>query len=248
MFVEIRNPSAVELLNYRVTHFENSPERVLMRFSMEAREGGLMEWMVHEVRPRYNTADWTRGPKPAEDTVLELELRPVRRIIGERDYSGFSYRYHYQERRDSHLQDSRPRELGDRGKRPRATSSGCGIASCRPSRESNPRRNFTRPNGIFPDCANPSAFQFIPLQTELQGFSFTASPAGVLVTWASEVAHIRSLFEKPRGEDVMTHFHEHCGDLGHEFSTAPVEVLWSPGQRSRGGPRERLRSGARTRP
>ena len=26
-----------------------------MRFAMEAREGILMEWMVHEVRPRYNT-------------------------------------------------------------------------------------------------------------------------------------------------------------------------------------------------
>ena len=59
MFVEIRNPFAVELLNYRVTHFENYPEKAFMRFAMEAREGGLMEWMVHEVCPRDNTADWT---------------------------------------------------------------------------------------------------------------------------------------------------------------------------------------------
>ena len=27
-----------------------------------------------------------------------------------------------------------------------------------------------------PNCANPSALQFIPLQTELQGFSFTLHP------------------------------------------------------------------------
>jgi hypothetical protein len=33
-----------------------------------------MEWMVHEVRPRYNTADWMQGPKPAEHTIVELEL------------------------------------------------------------------------------------------------------------------------------------------------------------------------------
>src|SRR3979490_2905391 len=95
MFVEIRNPSGVELLNYCMTHCEASPERVLLSFSMEVREGGLMEWMVHAVRPRYNTADWTRGPNPAEGTVLELELRPVQRIIGGRNYSGFSYRYSY---------------------------------------------------------------------------------------------------------------------------------------------------------
>ena len=31
----------------------------------------------------------------------------------------------------------------------------------------------------------------------------------------------------------MTHFHEHCGDLRYEFSTAPIEVLWSPGARTR---------------
>jgi hypothetical protein len=92
-FVEIHNPFAVELLNYRVTHFENYPEKAFMRFAMEAREGGLMEWMAHEVRPRYNTANWTQGPKPAEHTIVELELRPSGRTIGGRNYSGFSYRY-----------------------------------------------------------------------------------------------------------------------------------------------------------
>ena len=54
-----------------------------------------MEWMLHAVRPRYNTADWTRGPQPAEGTIVELELRSIKRTIGAHDYSGFSYRYHY---------------------------------------------------------------------------------------------------------------------------------------------------------
>ena len=53
MFVEIRNPSALELLNYRVTRCDVSSGRALLSFSMDVREGGLMEWMVHEVRPRY---------------------------------------------------------------------------------------------------------------------------------------------------------------------------------------------------
>ena len=232
MFVEIRNPCAVELLNYRVTHCENSPEKVLMRFSMEMREGGLMEWMVHEVRPRYNTADWTQGPKPAEHTILELELRPTRRNIGDRDYFGFSYRYHYRSAAIPiyKILDRGSWEVGGSALGNEFWMRNCFVPSIIRIESAS---QFYSTEWYIPDCANPSALQFAPLQTELQGFSFTTSPAGVLVTWASEVAHIRSLFEKPRGEDVMTHFHEHCGDLGNEFSTAPVEVLWSPGQRSR---------------
>jgi hypothetical protein len=232
MFVEIRNPSAVELLNYRVTHYETFSESVLMRFSMEKREGGLMEWMVHEVRPRYNTADWTHGSKPAEDTVLELELRPVQRIIGDRNYSGFSYRYHYRSGTIPiyKILDRGSWEVGGSSLGNEFWMRNCFVASIARIEST---AQFYSTEWYLPDCANPSACQFVPLQTELQGFSFTASPDGVLVTWASEVAHLRSLFEKPRGEGVMAHFHEHCGDLGHEFSTVPVEVLWSAGPRRR---------------
>jgi hypothetical protein len=94
-------------------------------------------------------------------------------------------------------------------------------------------RQFYSTEWYIPDCPNPSAFQFVPLQTELQGFSFTATQEGILVTWATEVAHIRSLFEKPREENLLLHLHEHCGDLANEFSTSPMEVLWSPGSRDR---------------
>jgi hypothetical protein len=87
--------AGVELLNYRVAHCGISDDRARLFFSMDQRERGLTEWMAHAVRPRYNTADWTLGPKHAKGTILELELRPVKRIIGARNYSGFSYRYRY---------------------------------------------------------------------------------------------------------------------------------------------------------
>ena len=232
MFVEIRNPSGVELLNYCMTHREVSPEKVHISFSMEKREGGLMEWMMHAVRPRYNTADWTQGPKPADGTVLELELRPVRRNIGGRNYSGFSYRYRYRSGTIPiyKILDRGSWEIGGSALGNEFWMRNCFAPSivCIES-----PKQFYSTEWYIPDCPNPSACQFLPLQTEFQGFSLTASQDGVLVTWAREVAHIRSLFEKPRGEDVLVHFHEHCGDLGHEFSTAPMEVLWSPGSRSR---------------
>jgi hypothetical protein len=100
---------------------------------------------------------------------------------------------------------------------------------------------FTSPEEFYstewylPDIANPNICQFLPFQTELQGFTFTASPKGVLVTWATEVAHVRSLFEKPRGADEIVHWHEHCGDLALELASAPVEVLFSPGKLDRVG-------------
>jgi hypothetical protein len=232
MFVEIRNPFAIRLLNYRLIDSQDSPEKVLMRFSMDAYEDGLMEWMVHEVRPRYNPADWARAPQSANDTILELELRPVQRVIGGRSYSGFSYRYDYLSSAVPiyKILDRASWEIGGSALGNQFWMRNCFVPSI--TRIESTAQHYST-EWYIPDCSNPSAFQFLPLQTELQGFSFTASADGVLVTWATEVAHIRSLFEKPREEDLLVHLHEHCGDLGFEFSTAPVEVLWSPGSESR---------------
>jgi len=232
MFVEIRNPSGIELLNYDLVDCAQAPGETRLRFGMDRREGGNMEWMVHEIRPRYNTLDWSAPARKAEDTSLELVLRAVSREIGGRRYSGFSYQYHY--RSESipiyKILDRGTWELGGSALGNEFWMRNCFVPSIVRIESA---EQFHSTEWFIPDCVNPSAFQFLPLQTELQGFTFTASQAGVLATWASEVAHVRSLFEKPRGEDVLVHFHEHCGDLAHEFTTAPVEVLWCPGQRSR---------------
>jgi hypothetical protein len=74
----------------------------------------------------------------------------------------------------------------------------------------------------LPSCANPNIFQFQPFQTQFQGFTFTGCRDGILVTWASEVSHIRTLIEKPRAKDELVHMHEHCGDLSDTFETKPA--------------------------
>lgn len=229
IFVEIRTPRGELMRDFRITSTQGLPgggQRI--EFAMNVERGGLMEWMVHEVRNRYNASDWSKEPQPAKGTVLSLELKPLSRAIGGREYSGFSYQYFYQsdEFPIYKILDRSTWEIGGSILNSEFWLRSAFIPSI--TRFQNAAQ-FYSSEWYLPDCANPSAFQFLPLQTELSGFSFAASQAGVLLTWPSEVAHIRSLFEKPRGEELMVHLHEHCGDLNHEFATSPVEVLFCPG-------------------
>ena len=234
MFVEIRNPNGITLCNYTIARKQITNNSVLLEFSMHYREGGLMDWMVHSVRNRYNTADWTTQPQPATDTKLWLEIRPVTRKIGNLRYIGFSYQYRYQS-------ESIPiYKILDRGT---WEPSGQAVGSEFWLRNSFAPsitpitlvEQFYSTEWYLSSATNPNVFQFLPLQTALQGFTFTATKAGTLVTWATKVSHIRSLFEKPRGVDQIVHWHEHCNDLGKELVTSPVEVLWAAGGLDRVG-------------
>jgi hypothetical protein len=230
MFVEIRNPNGVSLLDYRILEREFHHSGALMRFGMAARAGGPMDWMVHTVRNRYNTTDWTSDPEPAKDTQLRLEMRPVTRKVGGEEAVGFNYRYYY---RSGSIPIYKILDRGTWEAGGRAVGNEIWMRSCfsPPIAAIKSAEQFFSTEWYLPSIANPNIFQFFPLQTELQGFTFTASDAGVLVTWPTEVAHVRTLIEKPRGVDEIVHWHEHCGDLAHEFTTSAVEVLWFPGKR-----------------
>jgi len=232
MFVEIRNPYAVALCDYTIADRQVSGDRLRLDFTMQRKEGGIMEWMLHAVRNRYNTADWTAQPEPAADTRLRLEIEAVNRVIGATGFIGYRYQYHY-------TSDSIPiYKILDRGT---WEIGGSAIGNQIWMRQGNmpPIYTVESPEAWYstewylPIVDNPNIFQFFPLQTQLQGFTFTVARQGVLVTWPTEVAHVRTLIEKRRGSDEICHWHEHCGDLGYEFVTAPVEVLWAPGERDR---------------
>lgn len=232
MFVEIRNPAAIALCDYTITNREVDPNRLQLDFSMKRKEGGIMEWMLHAVRNRYNTADWTAQPEPAADTCLRLSIEAVRRVIGATEFIGYRYQYHY-------ASDSIPiYKILDRGT---WEIGGGAVGNQIWMRQGNMPPIFTVESAdtwystewYLPIVDNPNIFQFFPLQTQLQGFTFTVAREGTLVTWPTEVAHVRTLIEKQRGSDEIVHWHEHCGDLGYTFSTVPVEVLWAPGARDR---------------
>ena len=229
MFVHIRNPWGVELADYRLTSRQKlSDGGEALEFSASRREGGLMEWMLHTVRTRQNTADWSRPPVPAEGTVLRLELSPVQRTLGGRKATGFSYRYIYRSK-DIPIYRIVDRATWEPGGTALGNTFWLRNAFSPAVITFNSADLFYSTEWYLPSAVNPNIFQFLPWQTTLQGFSMTVNPKGTLITWATEPAHIRSLFEKQRGDDLIVHMHEHCGDLANEFTTSPVEVLWVDG-------------------
>ncbi|MCX7935249.1 MAG: hypothetical protein N3A66_08335, partial [Planctomycetota bacterium] len=232
MFVEIRSPYGIELTNFRLAKITAAKHQVTLRFAMHRRDGGPMEWQLHECRRLYTLDGWAQPPQPAIGTNLTLILEPAQREVGGVQFHGFRYRYRYQSR------DIPIYYILDRGSwAPGGTILGnefwmrnC-FAPCIYRGRS--RNDAYSTEWYLPSCPNPNIVQFLPLQTELQGFTFTVGCRGIVVTWATRVAHIRSLFYKPAGSAEMHHLHEHCGDLGVELETSPVEVLFAAGSRSR---------------
>ena len=234
MFVEIRNPSGIALTDFRTVDEQRGPDGLVLEMSAKSRAAGMMEWMVHEVRNRYNTADWTGDLEPAQNTRLRLEVRPVTRRLGSTECVGLRYQYHYHSESIPiyKILDRGTWEIGGHAVGSEFWMRNCFVPAIVEFRSV---QQFHSTEWYLPDATNPNVFQFLPLQTELQGFTFTSSNAGTLITRATEVAHVRSLFEKPRGQDEIVHWHEHCGDLGNEFHTSPIEVLWAPGSLDRVG-------------
>jgi hypothetical protein len=228
-FVNLRSPDGVAFTDFRVVQIERlASQGVAIHLLPSVLASDTMEWMVHEVRPRYNTTDWTAIPRKASGTRLVFELSPVNRVIAGVCYAGFSYRFQYRSDEIAlyKIVDRGTWEVGGRSLGNEFWMRNCFAPAI--TRFDRVEQSYST-EWYLPSATNPYVFQFLPLQTELQGFSFTASDEGTLVTWATDVAHIRSLFEKKPGIDEIEHWHEHCGDLAHEFSTSEVEVLFGPG-------------------
>jgi hypothetical protein len=234
MFAEIHTPDAVELINYKLVQKTVTETGIDLSFSVQKKPGDTMEWMLHTIRNRRNLSGWNREPENAPDTSLTMRIRPVEKKIGKLNVTGFSYQYLYKS--DSlpvyKITDRASWEIGGSASGNELWMRNGVVDSV--VAFSNPG-DFYSTEWYLPGIANPNIFQFHPWQSQLQGFSFTYAKQGTLITWATEVAHIRSLFEKWRNYNEIMHFHEHCNDLASEFTTSPVEVLWIPGERDQVG-------------
>ncbi len=231
-FVDIRSPDGKRLCDFTVENQTRHDDGVVLNLGCSVAEGGPMEWMLHSVQQRYNTANWDVVPRRVSGTTLELILRPAARHFGGYSCVGFSYQYRY------HSDDIAIYKIIDRGTwEPGGTSVGNEIwmrgGFDRAIARIESRDQHYSSEWYLPAIANPNIFQFLPMQTELQGFTFTAGPAGTVLTIPTRLAHIRTLIEKRRESDVIAHWHEHCQDLSHDLETSPVEVLWLAGELSR---------------
>lgn len=225
MLVDLRSPTGTQLLNWRVKGIEPGENgAVELTLGADRQDGGPMEFMLHTVRLRYNMADWSRGAVPAPGVELKLKLWSVKREFGGRSFSGFGYQYHFKSQ-DIGLYKILDRSSWELG--------GSSIGNQVWMRGAEPSvmtfksvEDFYSSEWYLPGIANPNIFQFKPLQTQLQGFTFTAHEKGVLVTWTPKVAHVRTLLQKDNKSDVIVHLHEHCTDLANEISSPPMEVLF----------------------
>ena len=233
MNLGVATPEGVMWIQPRVTQRETKPDgTVRLHFKGRRMASPLMEWMVHTVRNRRNIDAQLATPQDDDRTSVQLDLAPARRQLAGREAVGLRYQYHFAspDLRVYKLLDHGSWAVGGDMLGNEFWMRSCFVPSI---------AKFEKPDQFYstewylPGIHNPNIFQFLPLQTELQGFTFTVHPTGVLVTWATQVAHVRSLFEHPRRPGEMLHIHEHCGDLTGEMSSTPVEVLFVPGQFSR---------------
>lgn len=225
MFVEIRNPSGIELTEYRLSEVSEAAHETVLKFSVLREDRGLMEWMLHTVRNRYNTTDWSLGPRRADDTEFELVLKPAEHAFRGESYEGFSYQYRY---RSASIPIYKILDRGtwEIGGEVEGNTFWLRNGTVDSVYEFDGRHDLYSTEWYLPPIQQPNIFQFFPLQTQMQGFTMTSHSMGTLITRPTEVAHVRSLFEKDYGGHDLVHWHEHCGDLDNEFRTSPVEVLF----------------------
>ena len=192
MFVEITTPDGIRLLNYRLISQEVRDDLIELTFSADQINDGIMEWMLHTVRNRRNLSDWTEGPCQAKNTSLKLILRPLMREIGGKTWQGFTYQYIYSSETLPiyRILDRATWEIGGDTMGNEFWMRN-GVVPSKVKFET--KDDFYSTEWYLPGIENPNIFQFHPLQTTLQGFTFTTSAQGTLLTWPNEVKHINSM-------------------------------------------------------
>ncbi|HEY4966814.1 MAG TPA: hypothetical protein VII28_10460 [Puia sp.] len=225
LFCDIRTPDGIQVTELPILTKTVSPEKIEIKMGARSIKTPVMEYMLHSVRNRENLYGWAEKIKEEPETFVTLKIFPVTRIAGGLTFRGFSYQYHFESK---HLPIYKILDHGTWEINGHAIGNECwmrvghvpSIVSFDEVGQQYSTENY------YAGIANPNVFQFLPLQTELQGFTFQAHQKGILVTWATQVEHIRTLLEKPAGQDRIFHFHQHCNDLSTSLVTSPVEVLW----------------------
>lgn len=226
---EVRSPDGQQFHRFEIENLNSTDGGYDLTLRGRHTLTGPMEYMLHECRPRYRTGDWSQDDAPAPNTRLTWELRPMRRQFGPVEYEGFAMRYRFASESMAiyKILDRATWELGGQAVGNTIVMRNGTVASI--FEVKNPTDRYCT-EWFLPGIQQPNIFQFFPLQTQLQGFTFTSGPGGKLVTWTPQLAHVRTLLEKASTSNVICHWHELCDDLSDHFTTPWMEVLFAPGQ------------------
>ena len=187
---------------------------------------GHMQERAGDGEPLWNVGPWTNGPVRDRGGALWLCLREVNYYFDGLELRGFSYGYRLRSRRHraSRIHDCSTWELGGRATGNTLVMRGHPQSPCKAFR--NKSATFTTArvqDGVV-------AGQFLPLFTELQGFTFQFDRRGILVTAFEKPFPCLSLVQKDRGRNCLVHWHQLCGvpaRKGTCLSFPSLEVMFA---------------------
>ena len=219
----ITTPDGHEVSRLDLQHVERGPDSVTLTLTPYVKHTGRTEWHCYDGQDRLSVAPWEREPERDRGGSLRVALQAVSRTIGGVPFAGFSYSYKFRSRRHRvyRIHDRATWDLG---------GSATGNAFWMRGPYSEPQKTFRNRNDAYTtawhgDDGDAVLQQFLPLFTVLQGFTFQFDRQNLLVTAFEEPFHCRSMFQKNRGENYLTHWHQLCCDLSACAEFPPLQVL-----------------------
>ena len=214
IFPLIVSADGYEVRRLELDDIRQTDDELVVAFKPYVQLQGRMEGKGPRGETRWNIGPWREEPVRDRGGRLWLRLREVNRLIGDMELSGFSYGYKFRSRkyRPSRIHDRATWEL-----KGHAT----GNSFYMRGHNGPPRWTIRGKKDAFTtarlaDDQQPE--QFLPLFTELQGFTYQFDRQCLLVTAFERPFDCLSLFQKNAGAGCIIHWHQLCGAPGGDGS------------------------------
>ena len=220
----IATPTGYEVARLEIEDIEKGEESIVLTLCPFMVPRGRMDWISCEGQDRWNVGAWAKEPVRDRGGMLQVTLRRVDRALGGIKLAGFSYQYRFHSRKYHvyRIHDRATWELG-------GWATGNSFWMRGPFNESHKAIRNKEDSFSTSWCSGEHQAgqrpQFLPLFSELQGFTFQFDRQNLLVTAFEEPFHCESLFQKESGKNYFTHWHQLCTDLQGLVEFPPLQVL-----------------------
>jgi len=222
----IAAPDGCEVCRLELADLDSAGDELTIKLRPYFKLGSRTEEHTPDGGHIWNVGQWEQEPTRDRSGWLWLRLREVNRLVGEHEYAGFSYGYKFRSRkhRPDCIHDRATWELGGR-----ATGNTVIMPGCR----QNPLRRIANKQDRFTTALSfpgGSKVQFLPLFTQLPGFTFQFDRGGVLATAFEKPFDCRSLVQKKAGSNHLVHWHQMrppASSAGQCLDFPALEVTWA---------------------